>query len=76
MEIQYQNPEYLDKPFLRILRHHEVASRLGLSESKLFQLISDGDFPSPFLIVPNGRATGWLEHVVNSWILNRSKGDV
>lgn len=76
MEIQHQSPESSDKSSLRILRHHEVASRLGLSESKLFKLISDGDFPSPFLIVPNGRATGWLEHVVNSWILNRSKGDI
>jgi predicted DNA-binding transcriptional regulator AlpA len=76
MEIRCQNPESLDKPPIRILRHHEVASRLGLSESKLFKLISDGDFPSPFLIVPNGRATGWLEHVVDGWILNRSKGGV
>lgn len=76
MEVRSQNPESADMPSLRILRHQEVASRLGLSESKLFKLISDGDFPSPFLIVPNGRATGWLEHVVDGWILNRSKEGV
>jgi prophage regulatory protein len=71
MANQLPNPQPALNPALRILRHHEVASRLGLSESKLFKLISDGAFPSPFLIVPNGRATGWLESDVDSWILSR-----
>jgi len=58
-------------PALRIIRHHEVAARLGLSTSKLFELISEGSFPKPFVIVPGGRATGWLERDVDAWILSR-----
>jgi prophage regulatory protein len=61
-------------PALRILRHADVAMRLGLSESKLFALVSEGIFPRPFIIVPGGRATGWLESDVDAWILSRSGG--
>jgi prophage regulatory protein len=59
-----------------IVRHKEVCQRLQISSAKLFDMVAKGLFPKPFQIIPNGRATGWLESDVQRWILNRSKGDV
>lgn len=56
---------------VRIIRHSEVRTRLDVSESKLFDMIARGIFPAPFQIVPGGRAVGWLESDVDSWILTR-----
>ncbi len=71
MDSNKLEPQTVLNPTLRIIRHHEVAARLGLSESKLFALVSEGIFPKPFRIVPNGRATGWLASDVDAWILRR-----
>jgi predicted DNA-binding transcriptional regulator AlpA len=30
-----------------------------------------GQFPKPFVIIPGGRAVGWLEDDVNAWIRAR-----
>jgi prophage regulatory protein len=35
-------------------------------------MITNGQFPKPFVIVPGGRAVGWLDSDVDAWILNRS----
>jgi predicted DNA-binding transcriptional regulator AlpA len=59
-----------------IVRHKDVCRRLQVSSAKLFDMIAKGIFPKPFLIVPNGRATGWLKSTVENWILNRHKGGV
>ena len=59
-----------------IVRHKEVCQRLQISSAKLFDMVAKGLFPKPFQIIPNGRATGWLESDVQNWILNRSKGGV
>ena len=56
---------------VRIIRHSEVRTRLDVSEAKLFDMIAKGVFPAPFQIIPNGRAKGWLESDVDSWILTR-----
>jgi prophage regulatory protein len=56
---------------IRIVRHAEVRERLDVSESKLFDMVAKGIFPAPFQIVPGGRAVGWLESDVDSWILAR-----
>ena len=57
---------------LRIVRHIDVCSRLQVSSGKLFDMIAKGQFPKPFVIVPDGRAVGWLESDVDAWILSRS----
>jgi prophage regulatory protein len=54
-----------------ILRHAKVREKLGLSESKLFDMVARGVFPPPFQIVPGGRAVGWLESDVDAWILDQ-----
>jgi prophage regulatory protein len=45
---------------------------LGISAAKLFAMIAQGVFPKPFVIVPGGRAVGWLERDVDAWIIERS----
>jgi prophage regulatory protein len=58
----------------QILRHAIVSKKLGVSASKLFDMIAKGEFPKPFLIIPSGRAVGWLESEVDNWILSRREG--
>ncbi len=56
---------------LRILRMRDLQQRLQLSQSHIFSLITRGDFPKPFVLVPGGRAVGWLEPQIDQWILER-----
>ncbi len=56
---------------LRVLRHVHVCTKLQISSAKLFDMCAKGTFPKPFLIVPGGRAVGWLERDVDTWILER-----
>ena len=59
--------------FVQILRHTEVRKRLKISSAKLFDMVAKGQFPKPFLIVPGGRAVGWLESTVDEWIHERKE---
>ena len=56
---------------LRILRHEQVREKLCVSRAKLFAMVSAGQFPKPFPIIPGGRSVGWLEHEVDEWIMAR-----
>jgi len=56
---------------VRIVRNAQVRAKLDVSEAKLFDMIAKGVFPTPFQIVPGGRAVGWLESDVDDWILAR-----
>ena len=57
--------------FVQVLRHAEVKKRLKVSSAKLFDMVAKGQFPTPFKIVPGGRAVGWLESDVDQWVLDR-----
>jgi prophage regulatory protein len=61
-------------PQLQIIRHAQVCKKLNVSSAKLFVMITKGQFPKPFIIIPGGRAVGWLEGDVDAWILSRSAG--
>lgn len=61
------------KPVHRIIRHAEVSQKLGIGHSTLWDLVAKGVFPKPFVIVPGGRAVGWLEGDVDTWIRHRSQ---
>ena len=61
---------------IRIIRHQEARQKLKVSAATLFDLIAKGLFPRPFIIVPGGRAVGWLEHDVEAWILERKAAQV
>ena len=58
----------------RIVRPNEARGRLGVSRAKFADMVAKGQFPKPFVIVPGGRAVGWLESDVDAWILGRSDG--
>ncbi len=62
-------------PPIQIIRHASVCQKLNVSSPKLFDMIAKGLFPKPFVIIPGGRAVGWLEHEVDAWIINRSSAN-
>ena len=60
---------------VRIARPDEVRTRIGVSRAKFWDMVSKGQFPKPFTIIPGGRAVGWLGEDVDTWIMQRAKGD-
>lgn len=58
---------------LRIVRRNQVCEKLQLSSAKLFDMVATGVFPKPFVLIPGGRAVGWLEQDVDQWILARKQ---
>lgn len=54
-----------------ILRMSDLKTRVRLSPSHIYFLISEGLFPRPFRLVPGGRASGWRLSAVNAWLLDR-----
>lgn len=56
---------------VQVIRHAQLCNKLKISSAKLFDMCAKGLFPKPFQLIPGGRAVGWLEHDVDSWILNR-----
>ncbi len=56
----------------RILRNKEVLHLTGISKATLYRLIAKGRFPlSRKLTGEEGRAVGWLESEINTWISSR-----
>ena len=60
----------IDKP-RQILRWTEVASRIPFSKSHAYALQAQGKFPKPVKLVEGGRAAGWLESDIDSFIEGR-----
>jgi len=52
-----------------ILRLPNVKNRTGLSRSSIYLRISKGEFPSSISL--GGRAVGWLESDIESWLQDR-----
>ena len=50
----------------KILRLPDVQARTGLSRSTIYLRISNQKFPKPIAL--GGRAVGWLESEIESWI--------
>ena len=58
----------------RLLPAREVyATRLGISRSTFYDLISKGEFPAAVRITR--QRVGWRESAVNDWILSRPRAD-
>jgi prophage regulatory protein len=49
-----------------VLRWPKVKARIPLSKSGVYLAISEGRFPRPIKL--GGRAVGWLESEVDSWL--------
>lgn len=56
---------------LRVIRHKQVCEKLQISSAKLFDMVARAQFPKPFTLVPGGRAVGWIEADVDSYLLSR-----
>lgn len=56
----------------RILRMRDMPSKVGLRPSTIYQLVAEGKFPPPFKLVFGGRASGWLEEHIDSWLAAQS----
>ena len=56
---------------MRVLRMHEVLTRVGLSKSTLWRYIGEGNFPRPIKLGP--RASGWIEQEIDDWISSRPR---
>jgi prophage regulatory protein len=52
-----------------ILRLPQVKTRTGLSRSTIYLRASQGTFPKPVSL--GGRAVGWVEEEVQSWLAER-----
>jgi prophage regulatory protein len=56
---------------LAILRRKQVEARTGLSRSTIYLRISEGTFPKPIFLSSQGRAVGWIESEISTWIKQR-----
>ena len=52
-----------------ILRLPAVKTRTGLSRSTIYLRVSHGTFPRPVSL--GGRAVGWVEEEIQSWLAER-----
>jgi prophage regulatory protein len=52
-----------------ILRLPAVKIRTGLSRSTIYLRVSEGTFPKPVSL--GGRAVGWVEAEIQSWLAER-----
>jgi prophage regulatory protein len=60
----------------RVIRMRDLADKVGLRPSTIYELVAKGRFPRPFKIVQNGRAAGWLESEIDAWLDSRAVREV
>lgn len=65
-----------NSPKPRVLRMRELVEKIGLRPSTVYELAAKGKFPRPFKIVEGGRAAGWLESEIDSWLSSRAAAEV
>tara|TARA_R110001599_G_scaffold9985_5_gene49325 strand:- start:999 stop:1211 length:213 start_codon:yes stop_codon:yes gene_type:complete len=53
---------------VRILRMKDLPSKVGFQPSTIHQLVAQGKFPASHKLVSGGKASGWLESTIDSWI--------
>ena len=53
---------------VRVLRMKDLPSKVGFQPSTIYQLVAEGKFPAPHKLVPGGKASGWLESTIDSWL--------
>ena len=55
----------------RILRFKQVQELIPFSRSYIYNLISQGRFPSPVKLIEGGRGAGWWEHEICAYVESR-----
>jgi prophage regulatory protein len=58
---------------VRILRMKQLLEKIPFTASHIYGLIKEEKFPRPFHLVPNGRAKGWHESVIDQWIVENMR---
>ena len=56
---------------VQVVRYKAVCQKLQISSAKLFDMVARSQFPKPFVLIPGGRAVGWLESDIDQWVLDR-----
>lgn len=77
--VQKHLPESTGQPSTNricVIRHKQVCIKLQISSAKLFDMVAKRQFPKPFILVPGGRAVGWLESDVDRYLLARKVASV
>lgn len=69
METDQKPP--VNRALVQVIRHALVCKKMQISSAKLFDMVARGQFPKPFKLIPGGRAVGWLESDVDSYLLSR-----
>ena len=54
---------------MRVLKLKAVTEKTTLCHSTIYKLISEGAFPKPIDLT--GRAVGWVDSEVDSWIMSK-----
>jgi prophage regulatory protein len=49
----------------------DLPSKVGFQPSTIYGLIAQGKFPKPYKLTQGGRAAGWQETKIDSWITER-----
>jgi len=55
----------------RLIRLSEVMQRVGLSNSHIYALQAKGQFPKPIKLIQGGRASGYIESEIDTYIEDR-----
>jgi len=58
---------------VRILRMKDLPPKIGFQPSTIYEMISKGKFPTPFKLVPGGRAAGWFETTIDEWLISQAE---
>lgn len=61
---------------VRVLRLKDLIDKIGLQRSSIYVLLARGDLPAGFRLAHGGRARGWLESEIDSWLLARARKEV
>jgi len=54
-----------------VIKMKELQGEVGLSRSRIYALIKEGQFPTPIRLIKGGRATGFLRSEVDDWLKGR-----
>ena len=60
---------------VRILRMKDLPPKIGFQPSTIYEMISKGKFPTPFKLVPGGRAAGWFETTIDEWLISQAESN-
>ncbi|MEK9572500.1 MAG: AlpA family phage regulatory protein [Paracoccaceae bacterium] len=59
----------------KILRMKDLPAITGLQPSTIYDRIAAGKFPKPFKLTPGGRAAGWFDSTIYSYLAVRAESE-